>query len=67
MEDNKARQFVESLNVNCIGTSGVFLHAKRRGIIKELKPHLEKLLLVGRYFSIKLLNKILLKIDVIKG
>lgn len=62
IDDNKARQLAESLNVNCIGTLGVLLQAKQRGIIKELKPQFEKLLLVGRYFSIKLLNNILLKI-----
>lgn len=61
IDDNKARLVAESLNVNCIGTLGLLLKGKQKGLIKELKPLFNDLLLAGRYFSLKLLNKILVK------
>jgi len=62
IDDNKARLVAESLNINCIGTLGLLLKAKQNGLITELKPIFEKLIKVGRYFSRKLLNDILIKI-----
>ena len=59
IDDNKARLVAESLNVNCIGTLGLLLKAKQKGLIKELRPLFEKMLMAGRYFSLKLLNDIL--------
>lgn len=61
IDDNKARLVAESLNVNCIGTLGLLLKAKQNGLIKELRPLFEKMLMAGRYFSVKLLNDILNK------
>jgi predicted nucleic acid-binding protein len=62
IDDNKARLVAESLNINCIGTIGLLLKAKQKGLITELKPIFEKLIKVGRYISRKLLNDILIKI-----
>lgn len=62
IDDNKARLVAESLNINCIGTLGLLLKAKQKGLITELNPIFEKLIRVGRYFSRKLLNEILIKI-----
>jgi len=59
IDDNKARIFAESLNVNCIGSIGLLLKAKKMGLIRELKPVFLKLLDNERYFSKKLLNMIL--------
>ncbi|MFO7658988.1 MAG: DUF3368 domain-containing protein [Bacteroidales bacterium] len=59
IDDNKARLVAESLNVNCIGTLGLLLKAKQKGLIKELKPLFYDLLMAGRFFSINLLNEIL--------
>ncbi len=59
IDDNKARIIAESLNINCIGTLGLLLKAKQKGLINELKPLFNDLLLAGRYFSLKLLNDIL--------
>jgi predicted nucleic acid-binding protein len=53
----------ETLNVNCIGSIGLLIKAKQKGLIPELKPIFEKWILMGRYFSIKLLNSILLKFE----
>lgn len=62
IDDNKARLVAESININCIGTLGLLLKAKQKGLITELKPIFEKLIKVGRYFSRKLINDILIKI-----
>ena len=63
IDDNKARAIAESLDVNCIGTLGLLVKAKQKGLIIELKPLFEKLIRNGRYFSKKLLNDLLDKID----
>jgi uncharacterized protein len=63
IDDNKARVIAESLNVNCIGTLGLLIKAKQKGLIDELKPLFEKLIRTGRYFSRKLLNDLLNNLD----
>lgn len=63
VDDGRARAIAESLNVNCIGTLGVLLKGKEKGLINELKPIFTNLLLGKRYFSKKLLNQILLEIN----
>jgi uncharacterized protein len=60
IDDNKARVLAESFNINCIGTLGLLLKAKQKGFITELKPMFEIFMKVGRYFSKKLLNHILI-------
>lgn len=62
IEDNKARQIAESLNINCIGTLGILIKARQEGLLKELRPMFEKMLNSGRFFSKKLLNDILIKL-----
>jgi hypothetical protein len=62
IDDNKARLIAESLNINCIGTLGLLIKAKQKGLLTELKPLFKKLLLFGRFFSKKLLNDILVKL-----
>jgi predicted nucleic acid-binding protein len=62
IDDNKARLIAESLNINCIGTLGLLIKAKQKGLLTELKPLFEKLLLFGRFFSKRLLNDILVKL-----
>ena len=59
IDDNKARIVAESLNINCIGSIGLLIKAKQKGLIVELRPIFEKWISIGRYFSRKLLNKIL--------
>jgi len=60
IDDNRARIVAESLDVNCIGSIGLLISAKQKGLISELKPIFEKWISIGRYFSKKLLNKILI-------
>ncbi len=62
IDDNKARKIAESLKINCIGTLGLLLKAKEKGLILEVKPVFENLIKFGRYFSTNLLNDILIKI-----
>lgn len=59
IDDNKARIVAESLDVNCIGSIGLLLKAKQKGLISELRPIFEKWISIGRYFSKRLLNMIL--------
>lgn len=61
IDDNKARVLAESFNVNCIGSVGLLVKAKEKGLIKELRPIFIKFLKNERYFSQKLLNMILIQ------
>ncbi len=63
IDNHKARTIAESLNVNCIGTLGLLIKAKQKGLIRNLKPLFEILIGKGRYFSKKLLNDLLNKVD----
>ena len=62
IDDNKARIIAESLNINCIGSIGLLIKAKQKGLISDLKPIFEKWFKNKRHFSKQLLNKILLQI-----
>lgn len=59
IDDKKAKNAAESLNIKCIGTLGVLTLAKKKGLIKELRTYFKKLIENKRYFSIELLNRIL--------
>ncbi|MBW8050508.1 MAG: DUF3368 domain-containing protein [Cytophagales bacterium] len=61
IDDNRARIIAESLDVKCIGSIGLLIKAKQKGLLSDLKPIFEKWIITGRYFSKKLLNKILLQ------
>ena len=43
LDDNKGRKAAQRLNLNITGTLGVFLKAKRAGIIPSIRPLLEKI------------------------
>ncbi len=62
IDDSKARLIAESLNINCIGTLGLLLNAKKEGFVPKLKPIFDRLIADGRFYSRKLLNDILIKI-----
>jgi predicted nucleic acid-binding protein len=63
IDDSRARAIAETLNVNCIGTLGLLLKAREQGLISELKPIFQHLLSGRRFFSKKLLNEILLRVN----
>jgi hypothetical protein len=43
MDERRGRQTAERLGLRCLGTAGVLLHAKQRGLIAVLRPELEAL------------------------
>jgi len=59
IDDKKARSYAENIEINCIGTIGILMNAKSKGLIKELRPLFIDLIKGKRYYSIKLLNSIL--------
>ena len=59
IDDMKARKLAEHLGINCIGTLGVLLQAKEKGLIGPLKPIFETFLANKRYYAVSLLNSIL--------
>ena len=61
IDDKKARKRAEGFGVNCIGTLGLLISAKSKGLIFELRPLFMMLLQRKRYFSIQLLNQILIE------
>ena len=63
LDDNKARIVAQSMNLNPIGTIGVLLELKDRGIIPEIKPYLDKVIKYGFRISFDLYNKVLQKAD----
>ena len=60
IDDKKARKIAEFLNINCIGILGLLSTAKNKGLIRELKPIFETFLLNKRFYSIDLLNAVLI-------
>jgi len=60
IDDKKARKIAENLSINCIGIIGLLSIAKDKGLIKELKPIFDTFLQNKRFYSIDLLNAILI-------
>jgi predicted nucleic acid-binding protein len=61
IDDRKARKIAENLGLNCIGTIGLLAVSKEKKLIEELKPIFQTFLKNKRYYSIEILNTILLK------
>lgn len=59
IDDKKARDIAENLEVRCIGTLGILSSAKSTGIIKELRPLFKTLFDNNRFYSLKLINAVL--------
>ncbi len=51
LDDKDARKIAEKLGLKVTGTAGVLLLAKKKGIIKEIKPILEEMRMNGFYLS----------------
>lgn len=63
IDDKKARNIAENFDIKCIGTLGILSKAKENGLITDLRPIFVTFLKNDRYYSIKLLNKILEKFN----
>jgi len=61
IDDQKARLMAESLGINCIGSVGLLILAKQKGLIHDLRSIFKVWQKNERYFSKKLLNEILSK------
>lgn len=59
IDDKKARNIAENFGIRCIGTLGILSVAKDKGLVRDLKPIFKTFLENNRYYSIKLLNKLL--------
>jgi predicted nucleic acid-binding protein len=60
IDDKKARNIAESFGINCIGIIGLLSIAKDKGLIEKLKPIFESFLKNKRFYSVELLNAILI-------
>jgi predicted nucleic acid-binding protein len=59
LDDLEARRCAKAIGVPVIGTLGVVLRAKRRGILPEARPVVEKLRAAGLYASSDLIQQAL--------
>ncbi len=59
IDDKKARNIAESLDIKCIGTIGLLSTAKNKQLIAELRPIFIQFIENKRFYSIELLNTIL--------
>jgi len=66
IDDKKARSLAENFGINCVGTIGLLSIAKDKGLVDNLKPLFDLLLQNHRYYSITLLNEILVQKGEIK-
>ena len=63
INDKKARRIAENFGINCIGTIGLLLISKEKGLINELRPLFLEFLRNKRFYSINMLNKLLIEKD----
>ncbi|MGA1825824.1 MAG: DUF3368 domain-containing protein [bacterium] len=59
LDDSRARRIAERLNIKQIGTVGLLLRAKRKGLIDKLRPHLDLLQESNIYIRQKLIDVVL--------
>ena len=59
IDDYIAREYAKHLDFKITGTIGVLLKAKENGIVKSIKPLLDKLIENGIYIGIKLYSEII--------
>jgi predicted nucleic acid-binding protein len=63
LDDLEARRCAESLGIPVLGTAGLVLSAKLKGVVSKARPVLEDLISVGMYLSKATLNKLLARVD----
>ena len=59
IDDYTAREYAKYLGLNAIGTVGILLLAKSRGIIFEIKPLVDGLIANGIYIGSRLYSEIM--------
>lgn len=63
IDEKLGRQVADKMNLKMIGTAGVLLLAKKKKLIKNIKPLLLELKNAGYYFSEELIKNILKKAE----
>ena len=64
VDDLAARRCCKSLDIRSLGTCGVLVLAKRRGLISDLQPTIQKLKDAGLWLSDRLVASLLEQVDV---
>ena len=59
LDDKDARKIAEKLGLKVMGTAGILLLAKKKGIIEEIKPILEEMRTSGFYLSDSIIKIVL--------
>jgi predicted nucleic acid-binding protein len=59
LDDARGRKLAEELGLSVIGTLGIVLRAKRRGLIPQARPVVERMMANGMYLSQSILQKAL--------
>ncbi|RLI80946.1 DUF3368 domain-containing protein [Archaeoglobales archaeon] len=63
LDDKDARKIAEKLGLKVMGTTGILLLAKRKGVVKEIKPIIEEMKMGGFYLSDSIINTVLKEAD----
>jgi predicted nucleic acid-binding protein len=63
IDEKKGRKVALSLGIHILGTLGILMKAKEKGIIPFIKPEIEKLKQTGFRFSDELIAKILIAVN----
>ena len=59
LDDLRARKIAQRLDIKQIGTVGLLLRAKKRGLLETIRPHLDALLESGIYIRKELVKAVL--------
>ncbi|MBI9045155.1 MAG: DUF3368 domain-containing protein [Anaerolineaceae bacterium] len=59
IDDRRARVIAEFNNIQCIGSLGILLLAKHKGVIHKVAPYIEKLRISSIHFGEDLLKKVI--------
>jgi len=63
IDDYNAREYAKYLGFKVVGTIGILLLAKSKGIIHAIKPLMDKLIVNGIYISSRLYSEIMMIAD----
>jgi predicted nucleic acid-binding protein len=63
MDDRVGRKIAQFLGVRCVGTVGVLMEAKKKGLIPLVKPSLDALRVSGFYLGDELYERVLRDVE----
>lgn len=67
LDDRAGRSFAESRGLEVIGSAGLLIRLKRRGLVPAIRPLLDELQEQGLYLSDGLYNQLLISADEVPG